>query len=84
MVTFLGKIIIFRGKFITFMCQLSLYFSLCTLYQIHQKNLGMGQTLPLSGNARILEAPVAETPLLEFENSWVEFVCPLRPRNIQH
>ena len=33
--------------------------------QIHQKNLGMGRTLPpspLSGNARILEAPGIATP----------------------
>ena len=33
--------------------------------QIHQKNPGMGQTPPpLSGNARILEAPVIATPPL--------------------
>ena len=34
--------------------------------QIHQKNPGMGQTPPpLSGNARILEAPVIATPPLQ-------------------
>ena len=32
--------------------------------QIHQKNLGMGQTPPLSGNARILAAPDIATPPL--------------------
>ena len=39
MATFLGKVIIFGDKFITFMGPLSLKFGLCTLYQIHQKIL---------------------------------------------
>ena len=43
-VTILGKVIIFGGKFITFMGPLSLKFGLCTLYKIHQKTLDMGQT----------------------------------------
>ena len=32
--------------------------------QIHQKNPGMGQTPPLPGNARILDALVAAIPPL--------------------
>ena len=50
MVTFLGK---FWGA--------NLKVGLCSLYQIHQKNLGMGKIPSFlgDGNARILEAPVA-------------------------
>ena len=80
MVTFWGKVIIFGGKFITFMGQFSpekswhgsdppllggakiaavVLHTMNIEGQIHQKNPGMGQTPPpLSGNARILEAPV--------------------------
>ena len=38
------------------------------LLQIHQKNLGIGQTPPLFGNAKIFTAPVtALPPLAPFE-----------------
>ena len=53
------KVIIFWDKFVTFKGPLSLLVGLCTLYQIHQENLGMGQAPPtLFSNARIEEAYV--------------------------
>ena len=44
-VTFWGKGYHFR-EIITLGGSLSLWIGLCTLCKIHQKNLGMGQTLP--------------------------------------
>ena len=63
--------VIFWGKVITSRGPLSLQVGLCALCQIHQKNLGRGQT-PLLGNDRIFTASVTTTlPYIDFNQNTI-------------